>query len=80
MNRLIVEWFWRTAMVCALGWIGWELHGIRQELLKPVGEDMTVIADTDDNQSCFDADRQSSSNPEWPAHSSEAGSPRPASL
>lgn len=38
MKRLIAEWLWRAAVICALVWIGWELHQMREEMLLPVDE------------------------------------------
>ena len=47
-------------MVCALGWIGLELHGLREDLSQPADDDSTVTAETDgeDNQGCADAVQQ----------------------
>ena len=36
MKRIIGEWVWRVVMVCALAWIGLELHGLREDLAQPV--------------------------------------------
>ena len=57
MTRLVAEWFWRAAMVCALGWIGWELHGIHEDMMQPVDEDVALTADADDSQGCSDTVR-----------------------
>jgi len=57
MTRLIAEWFWRAAMVCALGWIGWELHGIREDMMQPVDDDPAVTAGADESQHCLNAVR-----------------------
>ena len=53
MNRQIAEWLWRDAIICALGWIGWELHQIRMELLQPVDE-ATTAASPDGLQDSLD--------------------------
>jgi hypothetical protein len=60
MKRIIGEWVWRVAMVCALGWLGLELHGLREDLAQPADEDpaMTAEADGSDSQGCVDAVRQ----------------------
>lgn len=47
MKRLIAEWLWRAAILCALGWIGWELHQIREELQPPADEQSTAEAEPD---------------------------------
>ena len=44
MNRQIAEWLWRDAIICALGWIGWELHQIHMELLQPADESTTAAS------------------------------------
>jgi len=48
MKSLIAEWLWRAAVICALGWIGWELHLVHEEMLAPADEDTTVTASADD--------------------------------
>jgi hypothetical protein len=53
MNRQIAEWLWRVAIICALGWIGWELHQIHLELLQPVDE-ATTAASPDGLQDSLD--------------------------
>ena len=45
MKRLIAEWLWRAAIVCALGWIGWELHAIRVEMQQPANDQTTAETD-----------------------------------
>jgi hypothetical protein len=45
MKRMLAEWLWRTAMVCALGWIGWELHQMRADLQQPVDDQTTAETD-----------------------------------
>ncbi len=44
MNRLIAEWLWRAAIVCALAWIGWELHQMRLDLQPPADDEVTAEA------------------------------------
>ena len=47
-------------MACALGWVGLELHGLREDLAKPADEDpaMTAEADGSESRGCVDAVRQ----------------------
>jgi hypothetical protein len=45
---------WRAAIVCALGWIGWELHQMRVNLKQP-DDEATVAAAPDDLQDRLDA-------------------------
>jgi predicted GNAT superfamily acetyltransferase len=47
VKRLIAEWFWRAAIVCALGWIGWEMHQIRVQMQQPDDEATTAAAPAD---------------------------------
>lgn len=44
MKRQIAEWLWRAAIVCALAWIGWELHQVRLELQQPQDDQVTAEA------------------------------------
>ena len=44
MKRLIAEWLWRAAIVCALAWIGWELHQMRLDLQAPADDEVTADA------------------------------------
>lgn len=44
MKRLIAEWLWRAAIVCALAWIGWELHQLRLDLQPPADDEVTAEA------------------------------------
>jgi hypothetical protein len=53
MKRLIAEWLWRAALVCALGWIGWEMHQIRVQIQQPDDETTTAAA-PDDLQDSLD--------------------------
>ena len=53
MKRLIAEWLWRAAIVCTLGWIGWEMHQIRVQLQQPDDEAITA-ATPDDLQDSLD--------------------------
>jgi hypothetical protein len=53
VKRLIAEWLWRTAIVCALGWIGWEMHQIRVQMQQPDDEAITA-ATRDDLQDSLD--------------------------
>ncbi|HMO47774.1 MAG TPA: hypothetical protein PKB14_17310 [Rubrivivax sp.] len=49
MTRQIAEWLWRAAMVCALAWIGWELHQMRLELGPPEDDQATAEASAPDD-------------------------------
>ena len=49
MKRLIAEWLWRAAIVCALAWIGWELHQMRLDLQQPVDDEVTAEAPAPDD-------------------------------
>jgi hypothetical protein len=53
LKRLIAEWLWRAAIVCTLGWIGWEMHQIRVQLQQPDDEAITA-ATPDDLQDSLD--------------------------
>jgi hypothetical protein len=55
---LITDWLWRTALVCALGWIGWELHEIRLEMQRPVEGQTTAETESDPLQESLDALRE----------------------
>jgi hypothetical protein len=48
MKRLVAEWLWRAAVLCALGVIGWELHLLRADIAQP-GEDPTTTAAAPDD-------------------------------
>jgi hypothetical protein len=54
VKRLIAEWTWRTVIVCALGWIGWELHQMRLEMQQPTDDQTTAEAGSDDVQDGLD--------------------------
>jgi hypothetical protein len=54
MNRAILEWLWRAALIGALGWIGWEVHQIHEEMLQPTGDQTTAEAGPDELQSSID--------------------------
>ena len=54
MNRLIADWLWRMALLGALGWIGWELHGFREDMVQPVEDQATTAAAPDDVQNSLD--------------------------
>jgi hypothetical protein len=47
MKRLIADWLWRATIIVALGWIGWELHQIREQLLPTAEEQSTAEAEPD---------------------------------
>ena len=60
MKRLLAEWLWRAAIVCALGWIGWELHALRMDLQQPDDEATTAAApeDIQDSIDVFEEDEE----------------------
>ena len=53
VKRLIAEWLWRAAIVCALGWIGWEMRQIRAQM-QPPDDEATTAAAPDDLQDSLD--------------------------
>ena len=53
MKQLIAEWLWRAALLVALGWIGWELMLLHDDLNQPAG-DTTVTTAADDTQESLD--------------------------
>lgn len=53
MRRRIAEWLWRAAIICALGWIGWEMHQIRLQMQQP-DDETTKAAAPDDLQDSLD--------------------------
>jgi len=55
MRRMIADWLWRTALLAALCWIGWELHGFREDMMEPVDEQTTAATERDVVQDNFDA-------------------------
>ena len=55
VKRLIAEWLWRAALICALGWIGWELHEMRLEMQRPAEDQITAEAEPDPLQESLDA-------------------------
>lgn len=54
MKQLIADWLWRTALLAALGWIGWELHGFREDMTQPVDDQSTAAVAPDDVQNSLD--------------------------
>jgi hypothetical protein len=55
LRRLIADWLWRIALLGALCWIGWELHGFREDMLQPVDENTTASDEPDAVQESLDA-------------------------
>jgi hypothetical protein len=55
MNRLIADWLWRMALLGALGWIGWELHGLREDMMEPVDAQTTASTEPDVMRDSLDA-------------------------
>ena len=54
MKMMFAEWLWRVAVVCAIGWAGWELHQIRLELQLPADDQTTAEAAPDELQDSVD--------------------------
>jgi hypothetical protein len=50
LRNSIAEWMWRAAVVCALVWIGWELHRFHGDMMQPIDDTPTVTADADEIQ------------------------------
>jgi hypothetical protein len=44
MKRLVAEWLWRAAVLCALCLIAWELHLLRLDVTPSVDEQVTAAA------------------------------------
>ena len=57
MNRSILEWVWRVALLCALGLIAWELHALHEDLNLPVEDQATVASSKDESLDSVDAIR-----------------------
>ncbi len=55
MKRMIADWLWRIALLGALCWIGWELHGFREDMMQPVDEQTTASTEPDVLQDSLDA-------------------------
>jgi hypothetical protein len=47
MQQLIADWRWRMALLCALCWIGWELHCFHDDMMQPVDEQTTTSTEPD---------------------------------
>jgi len=58
MKRLIAEWLWRAVLICALGWMGWELHQIRLGMQRSVEDQTTAEAESGPLQDSIDALRE----------------------
>jgi hypothetical protein len=57
MKRLIAEWLWRMALLGLLGWIGWELHGVRADMNQPTDEQTAAATGPDEVQDRLEAIR-----------------------
>jgi len=55
MNRSILEWVWRIALLCALGLIAWKLHVLHEDLNVPVEDQATVASAQDETLDSLDA-------------------------
>lgn len=58
MKRLVGEWLWRVALLSALAWIGYELHGLHQDLQASPDDQAAVASTADDGQDGLDAVRE----------------------
>jgi len=57
MKQRMAEWLWRLAVLAALGWIGWQLQRLHDDIVQPVDDQATVAA-ADDTQDTLDAIRE----------------------
>lgn len=57
LARAIAEWVWRLAILAALGFIGFELRQLHQDITEPVEEPQSV-ASTDSDDALDAIDRQ----------------------
>ncbi|HEY4067105.1 MAG TPA: hypothetical protein VGM74_09440 [Burkholderiaceae bacterium] len=53
MKSKIAEWFWRLAVLLALGWIGLQLQRLHEDIMTPV-DDAANVASSDDTQGALD--------------------------
>jgi hypothetical protein len=58
MNRSILDWLWRAAVLAALAWIGASLHQIHEDMLQPADDSQDVASAPDDSQDGADEVRQ----------------------
>lgn len=56
MKQRMVEWLWRLAVLGALGWIGWQLQRLHEDIIQPV-DDQTTVTAADDTQDSLDSIR-----------------------
>ena len=54
MTRWIADWLWRMAVLVALGWIGWELHVLHEDVKQPPEDQATVATAPDETQDSLD--------------------------
>jgi hypothetical protein len=52
---MIADWLWRLALLAALCWIGWEVHGLREDMLEPVDAQTTASTEPDVVRDILDA-------------------------
>jgi hypothetical protein len=59
MKRLIAEWLWRVAVLCALGGLAWQLQRIHEDIVQPAEDPATVASaqTPEDVQESLDAVR-----------------------
>jgi hypothetical protein len=58
MKRLVAEWLWRAAVLCALGVIGWELHLLRADVGQSMEDQANTAAAPDETQDSLLAIRE----------------------
>lgn len=54
MRKGLMEWVWRLAVLCALGWIGMQLERLHEDIVQPPDDTPTVAADADDLRDSLD--------------------------
>jgi hypothetical protein len=54
MKSKIAEWFWRLAVLLALGWISLQLQRLHEDIVAPV-DDPANVASNDDTQGSLDS-------------------------
>jgi hypothetical protein len=57
MKRLVAEWLWRAAVLCALIVIAWELQLLRSDISQPVDDQTTTAAAPDETLDSLDGIR-----------------------
>ena len=57
MKNAVLEWIWRLAVLCALGWIGLQLQRLHEDITQPADDDAAVASSPDDIRDGIDAIR-----------------------